>query len=53
MFGQVDMISLLLANAADPEIIDYDGKTPLQIAQASGKEDIARLLSGSSTPVEG
>jgi len=42
--GSVESVKMLLRNAANPEERDKDGKTPLQHAQESGKDDIVKHL---------
>ena len=40
----VEIIRLLLANGADPNLADKSGKTPLILAQQSKLSDIITLL---------
>eukprot|EP01060_Flectonema_neradi_P005062 TRINITY_DN13355_c0_g1_i25.p1 TRINITY_DN13355_c0_g1~~TRINITY_DN13355_c0_g1_i25.p1 ORF type:complete len:1255 (+),score=233.77 TRINITY_DN13355_c0_g1_i25:52-3816(+) len=42
--GRSDVVELLLVRGADPEVLDFDGKTALQLAQAGGHTDTAALL---------
>ncbi|KAF9076182.1 ankyrin repeat-containing domain protein [Rhodocollybia butyracea] len=43
--GNTEIVRLLLAKGADSSIKDSDEMTPLELAQTSGHEDIAQLLS--------
>jgi uncharacterized protein len=43
--GDKDMVVALLEHGADPEFRNKDGKTPADMAQAKGHEEIARMLS--------
>ncbi|MBI3815459.1 MAG: caspase family protein [Nitrospinae bacterium] len=42
--GNVNMVKLLLDRGADVGALDFNGKTPLQIAQEKGYTAIARML---------
>ena len=42
--GDVRMIKLLIGAGADPELQGKDGKSPLEWAQAKGKNDIVNFL---------
>lgn len=44
MFNRREMAEWLLAHGADPSLPNYEGKTPLQVAQDSGSSDVAELL---------
>lgn len=43
-YGKASVVGLLLANGADINALDARGKTPLQLADENGAEDVARLL---------
>lgn len=43
-FGQTEMVRWLLDHGADPNAIDNEGKTPLEIAEQTGHEAAAALL---------
>jgi ankyrin repeat protein len=43
-FGHVDVVVLLLARQADINARDNGGKTPRQLAKASGHHNVAELL---------
>lgn len=43
-FGQLEMVRWLLNNGADPGALNYDGKTPFDLALRGGYEEIAGLL---------
>ena len=49
--GQADMVALLLEHGADPQRVgrkfDDAGHTALDLAEARGHEDVAKLLRGS------
>jgi len=42
--GNEDIVSLLLENGSDRNIINDDGKTPLQIAQENDQQDCAAVI---------
>ncbi|HLI51273.1 MAG TPA: ankyrin repeat domain-containing protein [Thermomicrobiaceae bacterium] len=42
--GNAEMARWLLDRGADPGALDYEGKTPLQIAEESGHEELTELL---------
>ena len=42
--GHKEVIELLIANSADINAKRADGKTPLQIAEEQGREEIVALL---------
>ncbi len=42
--GHREMVAWLLAHGATPDAPDYEGKTPLQVAEESGHEDIATFV---------
>lgn len=43
-FGQTAMVSWLLDHGADPNAIDHNGKTPLEVAEQTGQQATADLL---------
>lgn len=43
-YGKASVVELLLANGAEINALDARGKTPLQLADENGAEDVARLL---------
>jgi RNA polymerase sigma factor (sigma-70 family) len=43
-YGIKEIVELLLAHGADREIVDHEGKTPLDLAQANRHEEVACLL---------
>ncbi|HSF83005.1 MAG TPA: ankyrin repeat domain-containing protein [Anaerolineales bacterium] len=43
-FNQSEMVTWLLANGADANALDYNGKTPLQLAEENTQTEIAALL---------
>jgi uncharacterized protein len=43
-FGQAGMVAWLLEHGADVEALDYNGKTPLELAVAGNHDAIADLL---------
>jgi ankyrin repeat protein len=43
-FGRLEMAEWLLERGADPAATDYEGKTPLQVAEANGHTRVAELL---------
>lgn len=43
-YGHLDMVKWLLAHGADPNIPDYQNKTPLALAKANGQTEIAAVL---------
>jgi uncharacterized protein len=43
-FGQTDMVRWLLDHGADPNAIDFNGKTPLELAEQTGHEAAAEML---------
>jgi ankyrin repeat protein len=42
--NQASIVSLLLENGADPSVRDADGRTPLDVAVASGYGEIAEMV---------
>ena len=42
--GHADLVELLLANHADVNATDKDGRTPLHYAEKRHHEDVAALL---------
>jgi len=44
LFGQVDMVTWLLANGANVKVLDFNGKTPLQLAEQNQQTTISELL---------
>lgn len=44
MLGQVDMVRWLLDHGSELRAGNYDNKTPLEVAQQNGHEDVAGLL---------
>ena len=44
MFDQVEMAEWLLRNGADPNLADYEGKTPFERAQVLGNAQVAQVL---------
>jgi len=48
MFDRKGMAAWLLAHGANPAATDYEGRTPLEAAQAAGKKELAALLSESA-----
>jgi ankyrin repeat protein len=44
MFGFTDMVRWLLDHDANPYATDYEGKTPLERAQANGHTSVVALL---------
>ena len=49
-FGQPQMVSLLIAQKADPMAKDERGHTPLEKVRTSGSEEIMRQLQGAMVP---
>ena len=49
-FGQLQMVSLLVAQKADPMAKDERGHTPLEKARASGSDDVMRQLQAAMVP---
>ena len=43
-FGQTEMVSWLLANEADANSLDYNGKIPLQLAEENDQTEIAEFI---------
>lgn len=43
-FNKIEMARWLLAQGADPSALDYEGKTPLQVATDGGSTDVSELL---------
>lgn len=43
-FGKVSVVQYLLDHDADFAAYDHDGRTPLDVAEATGHEDVAALL---------
>jgi len=44
MFNRAYMAKWLLSHGADPVLVNYEGKTPLEFAQDSGSGEVAALL---------
>jgi ankyrin repeat protein len=44
LFGQVEMVRWLLEHTANPGLLDYNGKTALELARGNGQTAIAELL---------
>jgi hypothetical protein len=42
--NQAGTARLMLKHGADPTLLDADGKTPLEVAEANGNEDVAAVL---------
>jgi uncharacterized protein len=47
-YGRLDMVKWLLKHGADPNIPDYQNKTPLAIAKANGHTEIVAVLEAAS-----
>jgi ankyrin repeat protein len=43
-FGRLEMAEWLLERGADTTATDYEGKTPLQVAEENGHAEVAELL---------
>lgn len=43
-FGRADVVRYLIAQDADFAAVDHDGRTPLDIAEETGHEEVAALL---------
>ena len=43
-FGRVEMVKWLLERGADTTATDYEGKTPLQVAEEQGRREAADVL---------
>ncbi|HLF88405.1 MAG TPA: ankyrin repeat domain-containing protein [Anaerolineales bacterium] len=43
-YGRLEMVKWLLDHGADPNIPDYQNKTPLALAKANGYDEIAAVL---------
>jgi ankyrin repeat protein len=43
-FGQVAMVDWLLQHDANPYALDFNGKTPVEVAQANGQKAIVEML---------
>jgi uncharacterized protein len=43
-FGRLEMAEWLLECGADPAATDYEGKTPLQVAEGNGHTGVAEML---------
>ena len=43
-FGRLEVVRYLIDHEADFAALDHDGRTPLDVAEATGNEDIADLL---------
>jgi ankyrin repeat protein len=46
MVGHPDLVRWLLDHGADPRAGNYDDKTPQEVAQQNGHEEVASLLAG-------
>jgi len=44
LFGQVEMVRWLLEHTADPSLLDYNGKTALELARENNQAAIVGLL---------
>ena len=44
LFNRPEMVSWLLSHGANPSLLDYNGKTPLQLAEENKNEPIAGIL---------
>ena len=44
MFGQMDVVKLLLVNGADPELKDQVGNTAMSLAQQQANPQMVTLL---------
>lgn len=44
IFGQPKLVKWLLDHDANPYTVDFEGKTPLERAEANGHEEVAALL---------
>lgn len=47
MFSQVEMTRWLLEHGANPNLLNYESKTPLKLAVEGGKDEIAAILRAS------
>ncbi len=43
-YGHLEMVNWLIAKGANPNLPDYQGKTPLTLARSIGREDIAAVI---------
>jgi ankyrin repeat protein len=43
-YGRLEVVELLLSRGADPRAKDYKGRTPLELAESEGHDEVARLL---------
>lgn len=48
MFGQAAMVAWLLAHGARADVKNFEDKTPLDLAQASGNVEVAAMLQGAT-----
>ncbi len=44
LYAKADLVKWLLENRADPNLVDYNGKTALELALESGQDELADLL---------
>ncbi len=44
LFGQEEMIKLLLEHGADPQLTDYQGNTATKLAQAQGLSRVVEII---------
>lgn len=43
-FGHVEIVRYLLAQGADFNVVDHDGRTPLDVAEQTGHEQVVALI---------
>jgi ankyrin repeat protein len=49
--GDVELIRMLLARGADPELRDHYGETPLKAAERDGATEAARVLAAGGAAI--